>query len=121
MAEEDLICCHLTTNPFYESDNEEFSVLDEISYEPVVETVDEEVTTKFVYKDAEEIFPTSDTSTEPKLTKDTEPDIQDVSPECEERHEHVKEMLHQEPNDADLIMRDDTSYKMCPDFPHGKE
>ena len=31
MAQEDLICCHLTTKLFYESDDEEFSVLDEIN------------------------------------------------------------------------------------------
>ena len=66
MVEEDVICCHLTTNLFYESNNEEFFALDEITCEPLVETVDEEVTPKFVHYDAEEPFPTVNTCAEPK-------------------------------------------------------
>ena len=93
MAEEDLICCHLTTNLFHESDNEEFSVSDEITYEPLVETVDEEVTLKFVYNDAEEPFPTANTCVEPKSMQDTGLGIKDISPVYEEHYKDIKQTV----------------------------
>ena len=118
---EDLMCCHLMMDPFDDSDDKEFSVSDETTYEPLVETVDEEATSKFVYKDAEELFPTADTCAEPKSMQDMEPDVEDMSPVYEEHREHTKETLHQELSDADLVITLDTSNKMCPDFPQGEE
>ena len=106
---------------FYDSDDEEFSVLDEISCEPIIETVNTKLTPKFVYDDAEELFLTAGVSTEPTSAKDTEPDIQQVDPEYVQCHEHVKDTLHEKTSDADSMTKDDTSYKMCPDFPQGEE
>ena len=106
---------------FDESDDKEFSVSDETAHEPLVETVDEEATSKFVYKDAEELFPTAETCAEPKLMQNMEPNVEDISPVYEEHHEHVKETLHQETSDADLVTTQDTSNEMCPDFLQGKE
>ena len=103
-------------HPFDESGDKEFSVSDETAYEPLVETVDEEATSKFVYEDAGEPFPTAETCAKPKLMQDTGLDVKDISPVYEEHHEHMKQMLHQEMSDVDLVTTQDTSNKMCPDF-----
>ena len=97
------------------------SVSDETTYEPLVETVDEEVISKFVYEDAEELFPTFGMCAEPKSIQGTEPDVEDISPVYEGHHEHMRETLHQELSDVDLVTTQDTSDKMCPGCPQGKE
>ena len=107
--------------PFDESGDKEFSVSDETAYEPLVETVDEEATSKFVYEDAEEPFPTAETYDKPKLMQDTGLDVKDINPVYEEYHEHMKQTLHQEMSDANLVMTQDTSNKMCPNFLQGEE
>ena len=84
------MCCHLTMDPFDESGDDEFSVPDETAYKPLVDTVDEETTFKFVYKDAEEPFLTADTCAKPKSIQDTGLGIKDISPVYEGHHKHMK-------------------------------
>ena len=107
--EEDVICSHLTTNSHYDSDNESFSVSNEIHCEPIVETVNAKITSKFVYEDAEEVFLTASVGAEPTSTKDAkpviqQPGIQQADPTCVQV------------NDAKSMMNDDTSHNLCPDF-----
>ena len=45
--------------PIKESDDEDLSQPYNITCGPIVETVEEECTLKFVYDDAEELFPTT--------------------------------------------------------------
>ena len=101
-----------------DSDNEELYVVDEISYEPIVEMVDTKFTHKFMYNDAEELFPNVTVGAEPtSTTKDTEPDIQQPDPTCVQ----PEDTLHEPRSDTDSMMNDETSHKMCPDFLQGKE
>ena len=102
-------------DPSDESDDKELSISDETTCEPLVET-DEEATSKFVYEDAKELFLTAETCAKPQLMKDTGPDVKDISPVYEEHHEHVKQTLHQEISDVNLVTTQDISNKMCPDW-----
>ena len=116
VGEEDLICCHLTMDPIEESDDKDLSISDETACEPHVEILEEEVTSKFVYEDAEELFPTTEIHIKPQIMNDTGPDVDNIRPVYDKHHEHVKPTFHQEVSGADLITKQDISKKICPDF-----
>ena len=61
VGEDNLICCHFNTPQLEESEDEydSMSDLDQASNTPMVRTVEEEHVNKFVFDNAEELFPST--------------------------------------------------------------
>ena len=112
VGEEDLVCCHLTMDPIEESDDEDLSELNEISCEPIVETVKEESTSKFVYYDTEELFPARRVHIDTPTINDTQPYMDSIEPMFDEHNKHSKPTFHEEVNDEDLMTKSDISKPM---------
>lgn len=116
VGEEDLMCCHLTMNPIEESNDDELSTSDETAFEPHVETMEEEATSKFVCENAEELFLTTEMHIKPQTTNDTGPGVEEIRPVYDKHQEHVNPMFHQNMSDADLVTKQDSHKKIYLDF-----
>ena len=102
VGEEDLVCCHLNMNPIEESDDKDLSKLDEISCDPKVEIVEEEYTSKFVYNNSEELFPTKRVHINTPTINDMQSDMDNIELMFNDQHEHSNPMFHKEVDDEDF-------------------
>ena len=121
VSEEDLVCCHLTMDPIEESDDKDLSKSDKTTCEPIVEIVEEEVNSKFVYDDTEELFLTTEVHVKDQTMNDTQLDVDNIQLVYDEHHEHSKQTFHQEVSDADLVTEPNISRILGPDFLQGKD
>lgn len=78
--------------PIKESDDEDLSQPDDITCGPIVEIVEEECASQFVYNNAEELFPTAKVHIETLTTNHTIPDMNNIEPMFDEPQEQLTPM-----------------------------
>ena len=122
---EDVMCCHLTPYSYCDSDDEDFPISHDIHNNPtvertdvefIVETVDDEFTPKFVYEDAEELFPNATAGAEPTAAHDQEPVIQQRDNETNSTSEELGDAKSMIDDDMPHNLDDDTPDGSYPDF-----